>query len=170
MLIYNPTTDEIAQDYCLRNYKFKSQEARTVPDDVGEHLIRKCKMFGLIALDYSEEAEAKYGSLANYKKAKAVEGLSNKLVFLLECKKQEAYGVKESIEKNASPEIAMAFKVEEFERQIQAVKKQMAELELPVVKETPVVVESKPRKVVRRRARRVSQPKLIEKVEEVTVI
>ena len=75
MKIYNPTTEEISQDYCLRNYKFKPQESRTVPDDAGEHLLRKCKIFGLIGLDYSDEDEAKYGSLEVYKKAKAIEGL-----------------------------------------------------------------------------------------------
>lgn len=128
MLIFNPTKETIYQDYCNRNYKIESGEAKTFFDDVGEHLIRKHKDFGLVALDYDEKAEAQYGSLAAYKKAKAIEGLSNFLVKLGELRKQEAFGVKESIEKNASPEIAMSFRVDYFEEKIKEVQAQINEL------------------------------------------
>lgn len=143
MLLYNPTKTIIYQDYCLRNYNIGPDEAKTFMDDVGEHLYKKHKDFGLVILNYDEKAEAEYGSLAEYKKAKAIEGLGILLAKLDELKKQEAFGVKESIEKNASPEISMAFKVDEFDRQMKEVQSQImalrsekkTEIQVPVLEE-----------------------------------
>lgn len=121
MQIYNPTKEMIAQDVHSRNYKFDAGQARSVPDEVGEVIVRKCKCYGLVDLEYGDKEEKKYGTFDAYKKARAIEGLKAKLVFLNECRQQEAFGIKESIEKNASPAISMNFKVEEFERQIKSI-------------------------------------------------
>lgn len=146
MLLYNPTKSIIYQDYCSRNYNIGPDESKTFMDDVGEHIYRKHKDFGLVILDYNEEAEKEYGSLSAYKKAKAVEGLSNLLLKLDELKKQEAYGVKESIEKNASPAVSMSFKVEEFERQMNEVKQQILDLKNEKKSDLPVEVSVEPKR------------------------
>lgn len=128
MQVYNPTRLDISQDYNLRNYLIPAGQTKVVMDDAGEHLIRKCKMFGLVSLEYTEKEEQEFGSIQAFKKFKAKEGLSNLVSSLEERMRQEAYGIKESIEKNASPEIAMSFKVKEFEAQIIDVKNQIAEI------------------------------------------
>lgn len=156
MQVYNPTRTDISQDYNLRNYLVKAGESRYVSDDAGEHLLRKRKCDGLVSLEYTEKEEQTYGSIAAFKKAKAKEGLSNLKSFLTECMRQEAYGVKESIEKNASPEIAMHFKVKEFEQMIKDIDAQIQEV--PGSKIIVVKAESDPKmeakKIVMRRPRR----------------
>lgn len=132
MQIYNPTKEVIAQDVHSRNYKFDAGQARSVPDEVGEVIIRKTKCYGLVELNYDEKEEKQYGSFDAYKKAKAIEGLGLKLQFLNECRQQEAFGIKESIEKNASPAISMQFKVEEFEKQIKEIQNQISEYKTTV--------------------------------------
>lgn len=139
MQIYNPTKEVIAQDVHSRNYKFDAGQVRSVPDEVGEVIYRKAKCYGLVMLDYSEKEEKQYGNFDAYKKAKAIEGLGVKLQFLNECRSQEAFGIKESIEKNASPAISMQFKVEEFERQIKEVQDQISDLRSVVKNETVAV-------------------------------
>lgn len=128
MQVYNPTKEMIAQDVHSRNIKIEAGEVRSVTEDVGEVLLRKCKCYGLVALDYGDKEEAAFGSFDAYKRSKALEGLGVKLQFLNEWRQQESYGIKESIEKNASPTIAMHFKVEEFDRQIKAVQDHLAEV------------------------------------------
>ncbi len=164
MQVYNPTRKDISQDYNLRNYIIKAGESRYLSDDAGEHILRKRKCDGLVSLEYTEKEEQTYGSIAAFKKSKAKEGLSNLKSFLSECMRQEAYGVKESIEKNASPEIAMHFRVKEFEQMIKDVESQIQEVagsELIVVK-----AESDPKmvpvKAVRRPRRTRAQMKRAE--------
>lgn len=128
MQVYNPTKEMIAQDVHSRNVKIEPGQVRSVSEDVGEVLMRKCKCYGLVVLDYGDKEEATFGSFDAYKRSKALEGLGIKLQFLNEWRQQESYGIKESIEKNASPAIAMHFKVEEFDRQIKVVQDHLAEV------------------------------------------
>lgn len=130
MQVYNPTKEMIAQDVHSRNVKIDAGQVKSVTEDVGEVLMRKCKCYGLVALDYGDKEEATFGSFDAYKRSKSLEGLGMKLQFLNEWRQQESYGIKESIEKNASPAIAMHFKVEEFDRQIKAVQDQLAEVKI----------------------------------------
>ncbi len=127
MQVYNPTKEIIAQDVHSRNIKLEPGQVRSVPEDVGEVLLRKCKCYGLVVLDYGDKEEATFGSFDAYKRSKAIEGLGVKLQFLNEWRQQESYGIKESIEKNASPAIAMNFKVEEFDAKIKDVQSQVAQ-------------------------------------------
>lgn len=128
MQVYNPTKEMIAQDVHSRNIKIEAGQVRSISEDVGEVLMRKCKCYGLVVLDYGDKEEATFGSFDAYKRSKALEGLGIKLQFLNEWRQQESYGIKESIEKNASPAIAMHFKVEEFDRQIKVVQDHLAEV------------------------------------------
>lgn len=143
MQLYNPTRQEINQDYNSRNYIVKACSTRSVADDVGEHMLRKCKSYGLVSLDYTDREEKIYGSYEAFKKAKVKESFNNKIEFLQHCMKQEAFGVKESIEKNASPEIAMNFKVKQFEQEIIQSQKDLEEVLAEIDKSDPKMLVAK---------------------------
>lgn len=156
MQLYNPNQEDLNHDAMSRNYIIEAGKTRTVTEDVGEHLVRKLKSYGLVSLDYGDKEEKKYGSFDAYKKAKGLEGLKLKLQFLNEYRAQESYGIKESIEKNAAPEIAMNFKVKEFENQIKELRDYISEMEHGEVLEV-----SEPKK----RGRPARKPELIEGIE-----
>lgn len=100
MNLYNPTNDVIEDRYSGIVYMVDPDEIKSLPDDIGKHMVRRNRKSGLVSLDYGIKEEKDYGSISNMKETKKTEGLQAYRDWIQVCFNQESVFPREVKQKN----------------------------------------------------------------------
>jgi len=151
MKLYNPTEDVIENKFNGFIVIIGPGKDKSVSDDCGKHMMMKCGNLGLVAIEYGEKEEEKYGSYANFKKSMKKVGLTNYKNWVQQCLQQEQLFPREVSQKNGGEVESSTTRVPYFKNKLKEIESLMEEKEAAEVKTEEVAVPKKklgrPRKV-----------------------
>jgi hypothetical protein len=131
MNLYNPTEDVIKERFNGFMITVGPGESKSVSDDCGKHMIKKCSNLGLVSVHFSEKEEEAFGSFKEYKKLRRMEGLNNYKDWISQCLNQEQVFPREVSQKNGG-------EVELATTQVPYFKKKLIEIDALINKKEEV--------------------------------
>ncbi|MBP7209568.1 MAG: hypothetical protein KBA02_00065 [Paludibacteraceae bacterium] len=121
MNLYNPTADVIKERFNGFMITIGPDETKSVADDCGKHMIKKCGNLGLVSIHFSEKEEEAFGSFKEYKKLRKMEGLNNYKTWIQQCLSQEQVFPREVSQKNGGEVEMSTTKVPYFKNKLKEI-------------------------------------------------